>query len=246
MRVSGKQRVHLAAAAEAQVADAWRAAITRTEGSQILADLRDASAEPAGKAFAWTLYTDGIEALVASWLSAARDSAGRDSAAGAHAADFHTALSALAFHGGEAPARPGNATIAQHVANGIPEALAMRIVDASNALYADEICVIAQSNNASIADAAQRYAAVGQTTGLIAVIGDAPPGESRWAPLARHILRLRYTALLRVLVLGVSGRGGIVTPETLTRIATILQRVVGANPGVAALVAAEHQIRAVL
>ena len=236
----------LTGASAAQVADAWRAAITRTQGSQILADLRDASAEPAGKAFAWTLYTDGIEALVASWLSAARDSAGRDSAAGAHAADFHTALSALAFHGGEAPARPGNATIAQHVANGIPEALAMRIVDASNALYADEICVIAQSNNASIADAAQRYAAVGQTTGLIAVIGAAPPGESRWAPLARHILRLRYTALLRVLVLGVSGRGGTVTPETLTRIATILQRVVGANPDVAALVAAEHEIRAVL
>jgi NAD-specific glutamate dehydrogenase len=241
----------LTGASAAQVADAWRAAITRTEGSQILADLRDASAEPAGKAFAWTLYTDGIEALVASWLSGARDSvgrdsAGRDSAAGAHAADFNTALSALALHGGEAPARPGHATIAQHVANGIPEALAMRIVNASNALYAEEICVIAQADNASVADAAQRYAAVGQTTGLIAVIGAAPPGESRWEPLARHILRLRYTALLRVLVLGVSGRGGPASRETLTRIATILQRVVGANPDVAALVAAEHRIRAVL
>jgi NAD-specific glutamate dehydrogenase len=269
----------LTGASAAQVTEAWRSAITQTEGAQIFTDLRDASADPAGKDLAWTLYTNGIENLVVSWLNAGSDSAGSDSAgsdsagsdsagsdnagsdnagsdsagsdsaagaAGAHAADFNTALRALAQDSDAMAARHGHATIAQHVANGIPEALAIRIVDASNALYAGEICIIAQADNAPIADAAQRYAAVGQTTGLIAVIGAAPPGESRWDPLARHILRLRYTALLRELVLGVSGRRGTANQETLTRIATILQRVVGANPEVAALVAAEHQIRAVL
>jgi NAD-specific glutamate dehydrogenase len=226
--------MELTGASAASIADAWQQALALTRGEALRAALLDAGARAEGIHFAWTQYSDGLEALVAAWLSS-----GGTNPASERAEDFANALQELARHRGAAG--EAHVRIAQYLANGLPAALATDIVDAADALYASEVCLIARARNESIADAARRYQALGHATGLLGAIHTDGRVESRWDPLARRVMRLRYTALLRAVVMREAS-----TTDSLRHIAGILHDVAGQTPEVAALLVAEHKIRAVL
>ena len=241
----------LTGASAAQVAGAWLSAMQLTGGESLKAELIAAKAKPDGAYIAWTLFTDGLEALVASWL--APGSAGP---AAENPAEFAAALASLARNRTAAEAAEAQKRIAKHVASGIPEAIASRIVDASNAAQASEVCAVARTRRESIATAAVRYQAVGQASRLLTATRAGGRGESRWDPVARGILRLRYTTLLREVVtrtdtgstlsLGVDRAAEALAGGPLKNIARIVEQVVGETPDVASLLVGEQQIRAVM
>ncbi len=241
----------LTGASAAQVAGAWLQAMKLTGGDTLKAELIAAKARPDGAYAAWTVFTAGLEALVASWLA--------PGSAGPGAEDpkaFAQALAELAKNRTTAEAQDAARRIAQSVANGIPEAIATAIVDASNAAQASEVCAVARARKESIANAACRYQAVGQASRLLGATRAGGRGESRWDPVARGILRLRYTALLREVVLsvdtgsslalGVDRAAEALAAGPLKNVARIVEQVVGETPDVASLLVGEQQIRAVM
>ena len=241
--------IDLTGATAAEIADAWEQALKLTGGAQLRADLLAAAVSPEATRYAWSLYTDGLEALVAMWLN--------PGSAGPTAElpdDFASALLELA-QSRSAQAHT-HERVAQQVANGLSESLATRIVDASRALYASEICAVARARKESIADTARRYQSVGDLSGLLALTridgrgetgrGETGRGASRWYPVARHILGLRYTVLLRDVVLRHESSPESLPAGRLEAIAAILNRVVSESPDLAALLVAERRLRAVV
>lgn len=241
----------LTGASAAQVAGAWLHAMELTGGQTLKAQLIAAKAQPHGAYVAWTWFTDGLESLVASWL--APGSAGP---AAENPDDFAQALAALAKSRSLAETQAAAKQVVKYVAAGIPEAIATQIVDATNAAAASQVCAVARARGESIADAAVRYQAVGQASRLLAATRAGGRGESRWDPVARGILRLRYAALLReviahvdtgnALTLGVDRAAEALTAGPLKNVARIVEQVVGETPDVASLLVGEQQIRAVM
>ncbi len=241
----------LTGASAAQVAGAWLHAMELTGGEAMKAELIAAKARPHGAYVAWTLFTAGIESLVASWLAP-----GSPGPAAENPADIAAALAALARNRNVAEAQQAAKTVAQHVAAGIPEGVAVRIVDSTNAAAASQVCAVARARGESIGDAALRYQAVGQASRLLAATRAGGRGESRWDPVARGILRLRYSALLREVIarvdtgnslaLGVDRAAEALAAGPLKNVARIVEQVVGEAPDVASLLVGEQQIRAVM
>ncbi|MSP56042.1 MAG: hypothetical protein EXR69_10620 [Myxococcales bacterium] len=241
----------LTGASAARAAGAWLHAMKLTGGNELKAALISANARPEGAYYAWTLYTDSLEALVALWLAP-----GSPGPSAEDPESFAAALAALAANRTAADANSARARVVQHVAKGIPEAVAARIVDASNAAQASEVCAVARARNESIQIAARRYQAIGQASRLLAATRAGGRGESRWDPVARGILRLRYAALLREVVtkvdagssltLGVDRAAEALAAGPLKEIARIVDQVVGETPDVASLLVGEQQIRAVM
>lgn len=241
----------LTGASASQVAGAWLHAMRLTGGEELKAQLIAAKARPEGAYQAWTIFTTGLEQLVASWLA--------PGSAGPLAEDpvaFAAALAALAKNRTSAEAQEAAKRVSQHVANGIPEDVAVRIVDASNAAHASEVCAVARARGEAVTAAARRYQAVGQASRLLSATRAGGRGESRWDPVARGILRLRYTALLREVIarvdtgtslaLDVDRASEALAAGPLKNVARIVEQVVGETPDVASLLVGEQQIRAVM
>ena len=149
----------LTGASAAQVAGAWLQAMRLTGGEALKAELIAAKARPEGAYQAWTRFTDGLEALVASWLTPGSAGPGAEDPAA-----FAEALAALAKSRTTVEAQDAAKRVAHQVASGIPESIATRIVDGSNAAQASEVCAVARARKESIADAAKRFQAVGQAS----------------------------------------------------------------------------------
>ncbi len=237
-----------------RIAAAWTEAMRITGGDQLKADLVAARARPEGAYHAWTLFTENVQQLVINWLSPGNP--------GWQAEDperFAEALAAIVATRPAADDAAAKASAAALAASGIGNGLADRIVAASNAVAASEICAVAQQRGESIRDAAVLYQSVaaasrlGPTVRLIS----ARRGEGRWDPVALGIQRIRYQALLHELVVqspvaGASLKYGVergaeaVATERVKAVADVVARVVGEQPDVAALLVGEQRIRAVM
>lgn len=236
-----------------KVAAAWLHAVRLTDGSTLRAELIAAKARPEGAYRAWTHFTAALVELVSSWLApGARGYAAED------AGRFKEALTAIATTRDATETVSVNTHIASLVNMGIPQETAERIVFASGAAFASEICAVAAARKMPIADAAQHYQAVGNASKLLPAIRaiSLRRGAGRWDPVALGILRLRYQALLRDTatrvetqaehVLGVDKAAEALSSGPLREVARIADMIVGADPDVASLLVGEQQIRAVI
>jgi len=244
----------LTGASAARVAGAWLEAVRLAQGDTLREALAGAHARPEGAHYAWTLFTDGLTDLVASWL--APGSAGPSAEA---PAQFEEAIRALAHTRSAADANLARNLVQSHVAKGIPESVSQRIVDAANAGLASEVAALARARGESMHDAAVRYQAVGHASRLLPTVRaiGARRGEGRWDPVARGILKLRYAGLLRELVgrttlsteqirLGVDRAAATLTAGSLQGVSRVVEQIVGEAPDVPNLLVAEQQIRAVM
>ena len=244
----------LTGANAARVAGAWLEAMRLTDGEALKAALVNARARPDGAYYAWTLFTDGLQELVMGWLSP-----GSAGAVGEDAAKFNAALAALSATRSTADAHTARTHISSHVAKNIPQEVSERIVNASMAAAASEVCALARTRNESITDAAVRFQAVGHASRLLPTVRaiGARRGEGRWDPVARGILKLRYVALLREVTaraeiapsqlrLGVDRVAEGLAGDGLKNVARVVEQIVGDSPDVPNLLVAEQQIRAAL
>ncbi|MFZ5480067.1 MAG: NAD-glutamate dehydrogenase domain-containing protein [Myxococcota bacterium] len=237
-----------------KVAGAWLAAMRLVGGESLKAELIAAKAHPDGAYYAWTVFTEGLTQLVASWLAP-----GGKGAAGEDAAKFQEALAAIVATRESTDAANAVNQVTAHVAKGIPQATAERIVNAANAWMASEICAVAAARNEPIVDAARRYQAVGQASKLLPSLRNigGRRGVGRWDPVALGILRTRYTTLLRdaairapeskeLVSLSVDKAAEALSAGPLREVARITEQIVGEAPDVASLLVGEQQIRAVI
>jgi NAD-specific glutamate dehydrogenase len=243
----------LTGASPARVAGAWLSAMKLVDGDALKAELIAAKARPEGAYEAWCTFTSGLTELVTSWLAP-----GSKGAAGEDAARFREALRALAETRAAADTVHAQNQIENLVAKGIPQAMAQKIIEASNAAMASEICAVAAARGESIRDAASRYQAVGHASRLLPSLRSISQrrGAGRWDPVALGILRLRYQALLRDVAtrastgremqLGVTKAAEALSSGPLREVARITEQIVGEAPDVASLLVGEQQIRAVL
>ncbi|MDP2304525.1 MAG: NAD-glutamate dehydrogenase [Pseudomonadota bacterium] len=243
----------LTGASAGRVAGAWIAAMDLTGGDSLKATLLAEKANPEGAYLAWNLYTQGVAELVASWL--APGSAG---AAGEHVERFGEALAAIAETRDAADSASFAASVSRLVSKGIAHDTAERIMNASNAALASEVCAVATARGEPILEAAGRYQAVGHASRLLPSLRSisARRGVGPWDPVALGILRLRYLALLREvairtpigdeLKLGTDRAAEALATGPIREVARITEQIVGDAPDVASLLVGEQQIRAVL
>ncbi len=246
--------LELTGASAGKVASAWTEAMRFTDGGVVRAGLVAAHAHPEAAYAAWTTFTDAILQLVLSWLSP-----GSEGYKGEDPKAFSDALDAIGETRTGHDATYAKNAIDKWFGQGIPRELGAQIVRAQSAARASEICLIAKKRGESIRDTALLYQAVGAASGLTPTLRGvaARRGEGRWDPVALGILRIRYRALLRDLVVaspvqGAALRHGVergmeaVSTEKVKAVADVINRVLGKEPDVAALLVGEQRIRAAM
>jgi glutamate dehydrogenase len=243
----------LTGASAGKVAGAWIAAMNLTDGGTLKSTLLAEKAHPEGAYLAWNLYTQGVTELVASWLAPGSAGAG-----GEDAGKFRDALSAIAATRDASDSASFAASVTRLATKGIGPAAAERIVNASNAALASEVCAVAGARQESILESASRYQAIGHASKLLPSLRSisARRGVGRWDPVALGILRLRYLTLLRdiairtpigdELKLGTDRAAEALAVGPIKEVARITDQIVGDAPDVASLLVGEQQIRAVL
>ncbi|GDX80252.1 hypothetical protein LBMAG42_20630 [Deltaproteobacteria bacterium] len=246
--------LELTGASAGKIASSWTEAMRLTDGEELKAGLVAAHGHPEGAYYAWTLFTEAIQQLVTGWLSPG---------SGGYAAEdegrFREALAAISATRSGADATFAKNAVDKMAGSGIPRDLATRIVVASSTLRASEVCAIARKSGETIRDTAVLYQTVGQASGLTNTLRSiaARRGEGRWDPIALGIQRIRYRALLRDLVLesptpgsalrfGVDRGVELVSTAKVKAVADVVQRIVGKEPDIAALLVGEQRIRAVM
>jgi NAD-specific glutamate dehydrogenase len=135
----------------------------------------------------------------------------------------------------------------------VPAAIATRLAGLSKLTTARE--VVRTAGGRDLTDAAVRYLAVGEASRLLPAIRalEARRAESGWDPIAIGILRGRYIRLLRELALAVQvdeelslGVDRVATRLALRRLAGLremMDRILGDQPGIPALLVAEERVR---
>jgi glutamate dehydrogenase len=243
------QLLDLSGASAGKIAGAWRLAMGLLHGEDLKLELIAAKANPEGAHRAWCVFTEGVQNLMCSWL-----------APGAtlqeNPAEFAEALASVAASRTAPDRSLLQAQVSVLVDKGLPKSLATRIVDASDAAIANEVITVAKARGEPIPQAALRYQAVGTASRLLSVIRsmDSQKGGGRWDPVAMGILKLRYQAMLRdlvirnkatdVLALGTDRAAEALAAGELKDVGMVLDRIVGLQPEVASLLVAEQQIRA--
>ncbi len=241
----------LSGASAGRVAGAWRRAMILTGADDLKRRLVAAQPRPEAAHRAWNAFVDGVQLLVAGWL--APGASGEEDST-----RFHAALDAVAASRPRADQAATRASVDSLVEKGIPAALAAAIINRAFAVMASEVAKVAAARNEDIALAAVRYQAVGTASRLLSTMRavSTRKGGGRWDPVAMGILTLRYQTLLRdlvindttpveVLQLGTDRAAETLAASgTLQAVASVVDRILGDSPDVAALLVAEQQIRA--
>ena len=241
-------------ASATRIAGAWLEAMRLIDGNSLRHDLVDAKARPDGAYGAWTLLTEGVEQLVASWLAPGSAGWGVEDAD-----ELARASDALTANWSHADRTWAAQAAKSYVGREVPQALADRIVRASQVVTASEVCAVARARSESIERSALRYLAVGHATRLVGPVRGQGTrrSEGRWDPVARGILRLRYQALLRELVLttditeaqlglGTDRCAESLAAGSLKKVVRVVDQILGESADVSSLLVAEQQIRAAL
>jgi len=234
------------------VAGAWRQAMQLLDGDTLKEALVNAHARPEASHRAWTALTSGIMLLVSGWLAPG-------ATIDTNPAAFQNALDALALSRSRADNNTVRSSVDALSDKGIPKDVAEKIINRSFASQASELLKVAAARGESLNDAAVRYQAVGAASGLLSTLMSLSNrrGTGRWDPVALGILGLRYRALLRDLViadttsaevlgLGTDRAVDAMSTGNLRQVAAVVERILGSNADIGALLVAEQQIRAVM